>query len=854
MASGEFPEIEQVKRNMDKLSASISNLIHHDKKPFGVHHSDLFKDFLTHSAIVDPSKPATVSSSSDFRPISKPSSSIVPSNVTYLKPETKTPLQSTQNYASKPYDSSTRTFVPQTRTISASPVPPPQIQMTQSFYNPSSYKPIQSSFQKLSHPIRASHGSVLLNQSSDNPLSERSRSGKKVMFADFDRQFSRTMDDTSSRHIGEPRVIVPHRPSVVHHRVEKPPMLIQNERPPILRGTTTPFTRPRSSSIQGTYTATQPSATVQFQSNLNRMHVAPSSIVSRGIPTRIAESESLMNHLASPSVLEYSKSSDRLLQLIQDKFDREKQFVSQEFDSMLTRVIDLTDQVKLSIFSQVDEVAYGVKDLVASIKNQVTDFSRHAAAVQHKINHSLKEAQQGNSLYLALANHDYLDTKAHNYLEVKSLLEDLKQKYHSLGLENQDHELKKIISTDFYAVDKPFLQERISQTSHYLQEAIQELMKSKTSSPVAPLHPPLLSPAQTPESLITPKYDEMKNINFEKTSSSKKPSILKPGKFSSSNPKNQYESNDKEKYDKCDINPIKVSVTAKPQSRLQKNSDVKDLEDYAFESYDSDTTPKITKVQVVEPEAKKPKEAKMPARKEPKEVQRTKLEPRAALDIFLNNHIANPGLWAVSSLPLGKDLVPSCLTVVSPSEVVVGTASGTLLVSDLNYTRRIKISNDPIISIKSLGHLVACCFDSAANNLCIVDIDFPDDLMFMQGHSRAVTDVAWSDGGSHFISVGKDGKLNFWNWDPLSLAKSIKISNLPLNSVACLAKSNLVAVGGDDGCIKVFSISEGSLFYKTTLQDNAAVLKLDSFYQNTKFVASTNLLGELKIWDLSSAE
>lgn len=262
---------------------------------------------------------------------------------------------------------------------------------------------------------------------------------------------------------------------------------------------------------------------------------------------------------------------------------------------------------------------------------------------------------------------------------------------------------------------------------------------------------------------------------------------------------------------------------------------------------------------VVDPEKtdfKKPTESQKPPSHPSlsKEQPRPPYEPKQTTDVFLNNRISNPGIWLVESYPLNQSVVPTCLTAISLTEIVIGTSSGLLIVTDLYSSRSIKVADCPVICLKARGRLLAACFDSPAHNLCLLDIDYPDDLMYLQGHSRAVSDVAWSEGGNHFLTVGKDGKLNLWNWDPLSLTKSLKVSNLPLNSVACLAKGSIVAVGGDDGCIKVFSIIENQLQYRNTLQDTSAITKLDSFYQNTKFVASSNLLGELKIWDLTSGE
>lgn len=472
----------------------------------------------------------------------------------------------------------------------------------------------------------------------------------------------------------------------------------------------------------------------------------------------------------------------------------------------------------------------------------------------------MRAANREPGLSQIFQNDNCLESKAHNYLEVKSLIDQVKDTYNNIQLDSYYQEIENILNQENYAIDKPFLKERISQTSKFLSEAIQELTRAKTTPTSTFISQPkgisLISPSFTPDSMVTPKNDPLKNINFEKLSSSKKPSILKSSRYSSG--KRHREAGEVREEDSTRKSNIHVQLL---------DADLKEREDYTFDSYDEEQLPRTTKVTVIETENTKrreletKKEAKnttekiKPAkdRKDTTTVSKPAYEPKPTTDVFLNNRISNPGLWLVESYPLGA-IIPTCLASVSESEVAVGTASGQVIISAMGTARTIQIGAAPVTGLRARGRLLAVSLDCPAQNLCLLDVDFPDDLMFLQGHSRAVTSVAWSDCGRHFLSAGKDGKLNLWHWDPLSLAKSLKVSNLPLNSVACLAKSDLVAVGGDDGCIKVFSITGDALVYKNTLQDSSAILKLDCFFQNTKFVASANLLGEIKIWDLTSGE
>lgn len=440
------------------------------------------------------------------------------------------------------------------------------------------------------------------------------------------------------------------------------------------------------------------------------------------------------------------------------------------------------------------------------------------------------------------------------------MIDEVKETYASMQLDAAYQQIRDLLAKENCALDRKFLRERITETGKFLSEAIQELTRQKKAaypSPSARARAVSVeTPAFTPESLSTPKNDQQATLGFDRQSSSKKPSILKAGKYASAKQQRHEE----------------AEGSNKRKSRMQVflDADLKQREDYTFDSYDEDSGPRQAKTTALDPGSASDREPVEKRREQPVGAQplsksaandqqvakqvRPPYEPKPTTDVFLNNCIANPGLWLVESFPLGPAIVPTCLTSLSLTEIVVGTSSGLLIVTDLKSSRRLQVADGPIVGLKARGRLLAVCVDSPAHNLCLLDLDFPDDVMFLQGHSRAVADVAWSDGGRSFLSAGKDGKLNLWNWDPLSLLKSLKVSNLPLNAVACLAKSDLVAVGGDEGCIKVFAVGGGNLQYRNTLQDSAAITKLDSFYQNTKFVASANLLGELKVWDLSSGE
>lgn len=442
------------------------------------------------------------------------------------------------------------------------------------------------------------------------------------------------------------------------------------------------------------------------------------------------------------------------------------------------------------------------------------------------------------------------------------MIEELKQSYNQLDLENQYKMIEEMLATKDFAVDKPFLEERISQTSFYLQQAIEELMKPKLKPQEVPRRTEthnlvLTSSSDLSGGLKTPQGVD-KQIHFPQ-SSGKKPSILKASKVAAEMP----EPDRGEK--------IAEKKVGNKQSEIAVRNH--EMEEYC-EKQEVYRLRQKEKLACVQQEVITHKSGKglEPLEEVLEEVTRSvkshsasegglstpgcalNLE-RPSLDVFLNCQIPKPALLSMNSLCLGNSVTPTCAAFISDSDLVVGTAGSGILVTDFNVKCWIKLPNpSPIIAMKSLGRLVACCIDSPTDNLCLIDVEHSDDMMFLKGHSRGVTDVSWTDNAKHFVSVGKDGKLVFWKWDPLSQLKTLKVSNLPLNSVTSLYKSKLIVTGGDDSTIKVFSISGDTISFRSSIQDSAAITKVDSFYQNTKFVVSTNILGEIKIWDVTTGE
>ena len=428
-------------------------------------------------------------------------------------------------------------------------------------------------------------------------------------------------------------------------------------------------------------------------------------------------------------------------------------------------------------------------------------------------------------------NTEYLDKRALECIETKIMIDNLKKVYNELKFPAQFELIEEMLATKELAINKPFLEERISQTSLHLQKAIENLMKPElkiqkikleTQTSIFKSYSDTLDEVSSPKStdqliLITPKPYTI-------------PSILKGSR------NNERQNSDRSLRKSEEKRKIKF---IEPERNTPQSNPSQSQPDPPPPPTSSN--PPTHTTPVIRPDDRCTRQADV--------------THRPQTDVDIATHISAPAVVSMDRLWLADGVVAMCVAVVSDCDVVVGTEKNGILLTDFRSKRWIKLPNEAgVVGVKSWGRMVVCCLDSPTDNLWLVDLENSDDMMMLKGHSKGVTDVAWTDNAKHLVSVGKDGKLVFWSWNPLSQIKRLKVSNLPINSVTILTNSNLVVTGGDDATIKIFCITGDSITYKNSIQDTVAVTKVDSFYQNTKLVVSKNLLGEIKSWDILSGK
>lgn len=90
----------------------------------------------------------------------------------------------------------------------------------------------------------------------------------------------------------------------------------------------------------------------------------------------------LADLIVNPTLTSMFLLPDKLLNSVHDKFEKEKQSVADEFDLMLKRLIDQSDQIKNYIFAEIDGVQDNVKKHIAMLGQQLESFIQQADQVQ----------------------------------------------------------------------------------------------------------------------------------------------------------------------------------------------------------------------------------------------------------------------------------------------------------------------------------------------------------------------------------------------------------------------------------------------------------------------------------------
>ena len=412
------------------------------------------------------------------------------------------------------------------------------------------------------------------------------------------------------------------------------------------------------------------------------------------------------------------------------------------------------------------------------------------------------------------------------------MIDNLKKVYNELKFPAQFELIEEMLATKEFAINKPFLKERISKTSLHLQKALENLMTPESQNEKIKI--------ETQTSIFKSYSDTLDEVSSPK--STDQLIVITPKPYTISSILKRSRNNERQNSDRS----------------LRKSEEKRKILKF-IEPERNTPQPNPSQSQPNPPPpptpSNRPAHTTPVIRSDDRCTRQTDTTHRPQTDVDIDTRISTPAVVSMDRLCLADGVVAMCVAVVSHCDVVVGTEKDGILLTDFRSKRWIKLPNEAgVVGVKSLGRMVVCCLDSPTDNLWLVDLENSDHMMMLKGHSKGVTDVAWTDTAKHFVSVGKDGKLVFWSWNPLSQIKTLRVSYLAINSVTILTNSNLVVTGGDDATIKIFCITGDSITYKNSIQDTVAVTKVDSFYQNTKLVVSTNLLGEIKIWDILSGK
>jgi WD40 repeat protein len=117
---------------------------------------------------------------------------------------------------------------------------------------------------------------------------------------------------------------------------------------------------------------------------------------------------------------------------------------------------------------------------------------------------------------------------------------------------------------------------------------------------------------------------------------------------------------------------------------------------------------------------------------------------------------------------------------------------------------------------------ILCC-SSVDNTLSICWLDRNPVLVIpLVGHSKTVTDFAWSISNDFILSSSLDGYLRVWNVKTGLCIREIPVGNEILCCEFAPINNNLLLAGTKDQCIHLFNLSTGKEFPKSKVNIGAA--------------------------------
>jgi hypothetical protein len=375
----DFKDIDKVKRDMYKFGKALNDLTA-TRDNVGVHHDAYFKDYLTHSAVLENDNNSKLTYSS-----------YEPGSYRY---ESK--INNTQPVITNKHFSS---FVGQPHIQTQLPVKTyTQQPITRAIPSPVQYptfvRPISGMILTQGQNMPPTQGQPIRidgRRSSNSPSrpATENRPLQTIQTATRVIQSRSKSRGISSEHrvrFAEPPALAV-SPSVPSRLQIIPQPTRTSASPPRQHISQSPRLsppRPHSRPLPSPATHRQPAGRPQAShvphtddARCSRADLQP-AVDGRVINRRLAD------YIVDASVSRVISSPDELVKTIHDKFELEKQSVSEAFDTMLKRVIDQTDEVKHHIFAEIEGVEANVVKLIHEMSQNLQNFIRQADHVQER--------------------------------------------------------------------------------------------------------------------------------------------------------------------------------------------------------------------------------------------------------------------------------------------------------------------------------------------------------------------------------------------------------------------------------------------------------------------------------------
>lgn len=130
--------------------------------------------------------------------------------------------------------------------------------------------------------------------------------------------------------------------------------------------------------------------------------------------------------------------------------------------------------------------------------------------------------------------------------------------------------------------------------------------------------------------------------------------------------------------------------------------------------------------------------------------------------------------------------------------------------------------NTNILSLLHLPNTPYLAIGQLQGGIHIIDLEKQVEVRHLLNHKKGVFHLSLAQDGQHFISLGGDGQFCVWRLNDFKLAKSIRLADDSLRSLAVSPGGQTIAVGSSDNRVYLLNVADYTILDALDGPENSA--------------------------------